>query len=98
MKPVPPVIHVTTQVAGGAGRAALRLHQGLLQLGVDSQMLVLRPTAEPGVTEFGFNVGFSSRVRRYVRRQLHRRRGEAIRQAPQPSFEQFSLDTSSSVG
>src|SRR5688572_24637065 len=92
------VIHVSTQISGGAGRSALRLHQGLLRLGVDSQMLVLRPPTEAGVTEFKFSSGLASRVRRFFRRQLHRRRGEAIRQAPQPRFEEFSLDTSVSVG
>jgi glycosyltransferase involved in cell wall biosynthesis len=34
------VLHLSESDGGGAGRATLRLHQGLLRLGVDSQMLV----------------------------------------------------------
>lgn len=34
------ILHLTSHDHGGAGRAALRLHQGLLNQGVDSQMIV----------------------------------------------------------
>ena len=33
------VVHVSYSVGGGAGRAALRLHQSLEKLGADSQSL-----------------------------------------------------------
>src|SRR6478735_750939 len=91
------VVHLATQVSGGAGRSALRLHQGLLRIGVDSRMLVLRPATEPGVSEFHFTNDFVPRVERFFRRRLHRWRGKPIR-AAEPLFEQFSLDTSSTVG
>ena len=34
------ILHICTSDAGGAGKAALRLHEGLLLGGVDSKMLV----------------------------------------------------------
>lgn len=38
------ILHVSTFDTGGAARAAVRLHQGLLQLGVDSNLLLLQQT------------------------------------------------------
>lgn len=40
------ILHLSTQDDGGAGRAALRLHQALLQQGIDSKMLVQRKTSD----------------------------------------------------
>jgi hypothetical protein len=34
------VLHISTSDGGGAGKAALRLHEGLLLGGIDSKMLV----------------------------------------------------------
>ncbi len=34
------ILHLTTQNIGGAGRAAVRLHQALLKQGIDSKMIV----------------------------------------------------------
>lgn len=39
------IVHITTSIKGGAGRAAFRLHQGLLSLGVDSVFLTLENEA-----------------------------------------------------
>ena len=36
------IVHITTFDYGGAGNAAVRLHLGLLKLGVDSRMIVLK--------------------------------------------------------
>ncbi|NJO00628.1 MAG: hypothetical protein HC880_02110 [Bacteroidia bacterium] len=35
------ILHLNTSDAGGAARASIRLHEGLIQSGMDSQMLVL---------------------------------------------------------
>ena len=35
------ILHITNTIAGGAGKAALRLHRGLRSIGVASKMLVL---------------------------------------------------------
>lgn len=44
------VLHLSTLQGGGAATAAFRLHQGLLNAGVDSSMLVVSPTtSQPGV-------------------------------------------------
>lgn len=46
----PKVVHVCMQDFGGAGNAAARLHEGLLDLGVDSHMYVFhKGTTLPGV-------------------------------------------------
>jgi glycosyltransferase involved in cell wall biosynthesis len=47
------ILHISTSDGGGAGKAALRLHEGLLLGGVDSKMLVERPQAgAPGVFHY----------------------------------------------
>ena len=35
------ILHICTYDSGGAGKACVRLHQGLLELGIDSNLLVL---------------------------------------------------------
>ena len=47
------ILHISTSDGGGAGKAALRLHEGLLLGGVDSKMLVESPqTGAPGVFHY----------------------------------------------
>jgi glycosyltransferase involved in cell wall biosynthesis len=47
------ILHISTSDGGGAGKAALRLHEGLLQGGVDSKMLVESSQAGgPGVFHY----------------------------------------------
>lgn len=47
------ILHISTTDDGGAGKAALRLHRGLLSLGVDSRMLVKQSTSGvPGIFSF----------------------------------------------
>ena len=42
------ILHVSTyDIEGGAARAAYRLHKSLLQIGVDSKMLVQRKMSHP---------------------------------------------------
>jgi predicted O-linked N-acetylglucosamine transferase (SPINDLY family)/SAM-dependent methyltransferase len=46
----PRIVHLCAQDCGGAGIAAHRLHRGLLEMGVDSMMVVLnKTTKDPGV-------------------------------------------------
>lgn len=59
------VLHITYSDTGGAGTAALRLHRALLDLGVESKMLVLeKKTANEHVYSFPRNKlwGFCARV------------------------------------
>ncbi|MCU7519720.1 MAG: glycosyltransferase [Ignavibacteria bacterium] len=45
------VVHLSALDSGGAGKAAYRLHRGLLELGVDSKMLVMqKSTKDDSVT------------------------------------------------
>ena len=47
------ILHISTSDDGGAGIACIRLHQGLLELGVDSKVLVyLKKRNIPGVCAF----------------------------------------------
>ncbi|MGH8059278.1 MAG: glycosyl transferase family 1, partial [Candidatus Entotheonellia bacterium] len=44
------ILHISTMDDGGAGKAAARLHCGLLRIGVDSQMLVKQSASgAPGI-------------------------------------------------
>ena len=47
------VVHFSSSDNGGAGKAALRLHKGLLQNGIDSTLLVIhKTTEEKGVVQY----------------------------------------------
>ena len=64
------IVHLSTSdSAGGAARAAFRLHTGLRRLGVDSSMLVEdRRTDDPAVRRFKPPADLVSRMRRRFRR------------------------------
>lgn len=48
------ILHLSTSDVGGAGKAAYRLHQNLLELGLNSKMMVMnRNTKNSGVIPFG---------------------------------------------
>ena len=65
------IVHVSTSdVRGGASRAAFRLHQGLRRLGHDSSMLVWdRAGCDPAVRAFVPSTGLVDRVARRVRQR-----------------------------
>src|SRR5688572_20822982 len=65
------ILHLSTSdVAGGASRAAQRVHSGLLRLGCDSRMLVARRySGEARVIEFKPKKDLASKVRRRLRRK-----------------------------
>lgn len=61
------IVHISTSDGGGAGRAALRLHQGLLRLGHVSTMLVRdRATTNAGVRELVRRRSLIARIRRVI--------------------------------
>lgn len=94
------ILHLSTSdSAGGAARAALRLHTGLKRLGHDSTMLVLRGSGkDPAVAKFTPAPGFISRVRRTVR--ARRIDADYRRYGPTrpPGLDLFSDDRSPIAG
>lgn len=67
----PKVVHVSTyDVAGGAARAAYRLHAGLRKAGVDSSMFVREArTTDGSVIKFEPATTFCKRAERRIRRE-----------------------------
>lgn len=85
--------HLSTyDLAGGAARAARRLHSGLSRLGHDSQMFVLeKESDDPRVVEFSPSFDLPTRFRRGLsRRMLERSRGPLESRPPGASY--FSDD------
>jgi hypothetical protein len=94
------IVHVSTHdLAGGAARAAYRLHRGLLEIGVGSRMLVAgRTSADPTVTLFQPSPKAHRRIRRGIR---HRRIAAELNRyaATRPAgLEQFSDDRTAFAG
>jgi glycosyltransferase involved in cell wall biosynthesis len=72
------ILHISTSDAGGAGRAALRLHEGLLLGGVDSKMLVQsRQAGVNGVFSYYEPRSLLKRIQKRYRD--HRIASEALR-------------------
>ena len=87
------MVHLSTSdSAGGAARAAYRLHTGLRRAGVASSMLVeQRRTTDPHVTRFEPPPGLIDRFRRHLRRSAVER--DAARYPNRPkSLDWFSDD------
>src|SRR6476661_7300053 len=63
------ILHLSfSDIAGGAARAAYRVHSGLLRLGHESRMLVLKKwSVDPTVTKFTPSRGLLRRLRHRVR-------------------------------
>lgn len=93
------VVHLSTwDIAGGAAKAAYRLHRGLIRVGIDSSMLVLQKSGDDSnVDQYRTSANISTRV-------IRRLRGETIirgmrRYLPRPSgYELFSDDRSKHGG
>ena len=88
------IIHINTNdIAGGAGRAAYRLHSGLRLLGYESCMFVSRRGSnDQAVTAFKPPRDLLARLRRRLRKQRIKRDFAQYR-APRPdSYERFSDD------
>ena len=72
-----------TDRIGGAGIAAYRLHQGLLQSGLESKMLVMRKaTADPNVYRLSSCLNRRRRMYRRLAAERHRRQLELYRRQP----------------
>src|SRR5215210_5514719 len=87
------IVHLSTSdVAGGAARAAYRLHTGLKRLGHESTMLVLRRVGKDAdVKQFAPPTDLISRARMKFR--ARRIAKDLAKYEPRPAgFEMFSDD------
>ena len=89
------IVHLSTSdVVGGAARAAHRLHTGLLQLGHDSTMLVAqRRSDDPKIRVFQPRADLFSRVSRMLRATLIHLSFAPYRERPD-GYDLFSDDRS----
>ena len=90
------ILHLSTSdVGGGAARAAFRLHTGLRRLGHDSTMLVLKRTSgESSVAQLKWSNNLATRLRRKRRRKQIARDFEPYKKSLPAGFEIFSDDRS----
>lgn len=90
------VVHVSTNdISGGAARAAYRLHQGLLQLGCDSRMVVAhRWSDDPTVQALASKPGLIGTWQRRWRGWWIRRDMQPYLTTRPPGLEPFSDDRS----
>lgn len=90
------IVHLSTSdIAGGAARAAYRLHQGLGTMGHDSRMLVMNKSSDdPTVTAFIPPRDPIGRVRRHLRRSAINRDGAPYQSTRPQGLEPFSDDRS----
>ncbi|PMP83112.1 MAG: glycosyl transferase family 1, partial [Chloroflexus aggregans] len=90
------VVHVSTNdISGGAARAAYRLHQGLLQLGCASRMVVAhRWSDDPTVQALVSKPGFIGTWQRRWRGWRIRRDMQPYLTTRPPGLEPFSDDRS----
>lgn len=88
------VVHLSTyDIAGGAARAAYRLHSGLRRLGHDSLMYVYRQRSnDPTVTAFKPPKDLPTRLRARLRRERIRRSFARYGASRPPGYERFSDD------
>lgn len=88
------VVHLSTHdVAGGAARAALRIHEGLLDIGVSSSMLVaVRGSSEPSVHAVEVDRGLLPRLRRRALRGRMAAEWKSYEASRPPGLERFSDD------
>ena len=90
------VVHLSTHdIAGGAARAAHRLHSSLRQYGVDTSMLVREArTNDPSVIRFQPTTSLLGRLkRRFRREQIQRKLRSSIRESGD-RLEPFRIDRS----
>jgi glycosyltransferase involved in cell wall biosynthesis len=90
------VLHLSTSdIGGGAARAAYRLHTGLSRLGVDSRMLVLKgQSGDATVSKLNWANDLPTRFRRSRRAKQIKRDFEPYKSSLPPGFELFSDDRS----
>jgi glycosyltransferase involved in cell wall biosynthesis len=88
------ILHVNTNdIAGGAARAAYRLHTGLRQYGAESEMFVLNKSSDDStVTRFNGTSSFIEKVYRRFRREYIQRCFSVYRDSRPSGLEPFSDD------
>lgn len=79
------IVHVTYSDSGGAGLAAVRLHKGLLQVGIDSEMLVVKNTKRELPKVSLLKEPFYVRLQRAIGYWI-----EALRTKPQRVYRRFN--------
>jgi len=62
------ILHVITTDTGGAGTAALRIHQGLLNIGCESKVLCMNKKKDHEFV-YEYPVSFLERINRFVRKK-----------------------------
>ena len=94
------VLHInTSDLSGGAARAAYRTHRGLLELGVSSRMLVAHKSSDdPSIFQPDLSRRLDLRVRRQIRRRLLSIQQRTIDLSRQPGSELFSAARSAYLG
>ncbi len=94
------VVHISTSdISGGASRAAFQLHQGLRRLGYDSSMFVaFRHSDDANVFSFRPPMNFRSRFQRRMRRERIARDLNRYRKNRPSGYEAFSDDRSQHGG
>jgi glycosyltransferase involved in cell wall biosynthesis len=90
------ILHLSTNdINGGAARAAFRLHTGLLRLGHESSMVVLRrSSADNSVRQLKWSDNLLTRFRRSRRRKRIQADFQEYKITLPPGFEAFSDDRS----
>ena len=90
------VVHLNTfDIKGGAARAAHRLHQGLIEVGVDSEMFVrTKETEHPSVIRYELATGLADRLRRLWRREKISRAYRPYKTTRPDGLDLFSDDRS----
>lgn len=70
------ILHVNTYTSGGAGLASVRLHEALLQQGVDSHYLSLQGTSDKSKEMYSFaaNSGIFFKIQNFTYRAIHQLR------------------------
>jgi glycosyltransferase involved in cell wall biosynthesis len=88
------IVHLSTSdISGGAARAAHRLHTGLRRLSYGSSMFVAnRASVDPTVITFVPPIDLSNRLRRRLRRERITRSFMRYRVSRPASYERFSDD------
>lgn len=72
------ILHIATDCVGGAGSAMLRIHQSLLDLGVESRALVRYSSQIDSKTIYAINPAprcgfwYATKLGRFIRRVLHK--------------------------
>jgi glycosyltransferase involved in cell wall biosynthesis len=96
------VLHISSYNSGGAANAAIRLHQGLLEIGIDSTFLFLNTSNRPISKSEQFELsGDTTIVKKLKKKALllfqlfwpHKRSDRILKRRPK-GFESFSFPSS----